>query len=84
MDFKIPFSGRSHKYMSNEIDAVVHAMKDADPLTQGKYRDKFETVDKNGKLDTNKLRFAVFIELCFRISDRFIQGDLVWFYNYVN
>ena len=42
MDFKIKFSGRSHKYLENEIEAVVQAMKDADPLTQGKYRDVFE------------------------------------------
>ena len=37
---------------------------------------------KNGKLNTHKLKFAVLIELFFRMSDRFIQGDLVWLYNF--
>lgn len=42
MEFKIHFSGRSHHYTQAEIETVVAAMKDADPLTQGKYRDAFE------------------------------------------
>lgn len=42
MVFKIPFSGRAHKYLDPEIATVVNAMTDANPLTQGKYRDEFE------------------------------------------
>ncbi len=38
----INFSGRSHKYTKEEIDIVTEAMQNADPLTQGKYRDDFE------------------------------------------
>ncbi|MGG7048335.1 MULTISPECIES: DegT/DnrJ/EryC1/StrS family aminotransferase [unclassified Campylobacter] len=43
MDFKINFSGTGHKYTKEEVDVVVKAMNDADPLTQGRYRDEFET-----------------------------------------
>ena len=43
MNFKIPFSGRSHNYTFDEKNAVLEAMDIADPLTQGKYRNKFET-----------------------------------------
>jgi len=42
MIFKIPFSGRSHHYTFDEKNAVLEAMDIADPLTQGKYRNKFE------------------------------------------
>ena len=42
MDFKIKFSGTGHRYTQEEIDVVAKAMQDADPLTQGKYRDVFE------------------------------------------
>jgi len=42
MAFRIPFSGRGHHYSNEEIDAVIEAMQDADPLTQGRYRDAFE------------------------------------------
>lgn len=42
MHFRIPFSGRSHDYTEGEVDAVVNAMRDASPLTQGRYRDQFE------------------------------------------
>ena len=47
-----------------------------------KYKKEFEKTDKHGKLNTHKLKFAVLIELFFRMSDRFIQGDLVWLYNF--
>lgn len=43
INFKIPFSGKSRQYRPNEIDAVVRAMKEADPETQGKYQKAFET-----------------------------------------
>lgn len=42
MEFKIPFSGRAHTYTNEEIDAVVEAMRMANPLTQGKYLNAFE------------------------------------------
>ena len=42
MNWKIPFSGRSHKYTNSEIDTVVDVMQRADPLTQGRYRNEFE------------------------------------------
>ena len=42
MKFKIPFSGRQHKYSDNEVNAVVHAMRNADPLTQGDFLHEFE------------------------------------------
>lgn len=42
MEFKIKFSGKAHDYTEEEIDCVVKAMKDAEPLTQGKYLQAFE------------------------------------------
>lgn len=42
MDFKIPFSGRSHFYNEAEINEVTRVMKEAIPLTQGKYLKSFE------------------------------------------
>ena len=42
MEFKIPFSGRAHAYTGEEINTVVAAMKDANPLTQGQYLKAFE------------------------------------------
>jgi perosamine synthetase len=42
MEFKVKFSGRAHSYSPEEIDAVVEAMRYADPLTQGHHRDEFE------------------------------------------
>lgn len=42
MEFKVPFSGRAHSYIEDEINIVVAAMKDANPLTQGKYLKSFE------------------------------------------
>ena len=47
IEFKIPFCGRSHKYLQEEIDVVVEAMQNAVPLTQGKYLKRFE--EKFGK-----------------------------------
>lgn len=47
-----------------------------------KYQVDFEKTDKNDKLNTHKLKFAVLIELFFRMTDRFIPGDLVWLYNF--
>ena len=42
MEFKIPFSGRAHAYTEEEVDTVVAAMQDANPLTQGQYLNAFE------------------------------------------
>lgn len=42
MEFKVPFSGRSHKYTNEEKSIVLKAMDDAYPLTQGTYRKEFE------------------------------------------
>ena len=42
MEFKINFSGTGHKYTKEELNVVLETMQDADPLTQGIYRDKFE------------------------------------------
>jgi perosamine synthetase len=42
MDFKISFSGRAHRYSKEELDLVLQVMQEANPLTQGKYRDEFE------------------------------------------
>jgi perosamine synthetase len=42
MELKVNFSGRAQNYKDDEIQYIVQAIKDADPLTQGKYRDEFE------------------------------------------
>ena len=41
-NFKIPFSGRSISYTSEEIEVVTSVMKEAQPLTQGKNLTNFE------------------------------------------
>lgn len=41
-EFRIDFSGKSTEYTEEEINCVVHAMRFADPLTQGMYQAKFE------------------------------------------
>lgn len=40
---RIDWSGRAFDYSDSEIEAVVKAMKSADPLTQGKYLKQFES-----------------------------------------
>jgi dTDP-4-amino-4,6-dideoxygalactose transaminase len=57
MEFKINFSGTGHRYTKEEIDVVVEAMQNADPLTQGKYRDLFEK--KFCEYNGNKYAFSV-------------------------
>lgn len=42
MQLKINFTGRAHKYTQEEIEAVVDAMQNAEPLTQGRYLKEFE------------------------------------------
>ena len=42
MEWKIPWSGRSHDFTNEEIEFIVEVIKSADPLTQGKYLKLFE------------------------------------------
>jgi dTDP-4-amino-4,6-dideoxygalactose transaminase/CMP-N-acetylneuraminic acid synthetase len=42
-EYKINWSGRSKKYSESEVRTVVETMKNADPLTQGKYQKEFES-----------------------------------------
>lgn len=42
MEYKVNFSNRAHDFTEEEIKVVVDAMKSADPLTQGGYRNAFE------------------------------------------
>ncbi|ALV23647.1 aminotransferase, DegT/DnrJ/EryC1/StrS family [Campylobacter iguaniorum] len=57
MEFKINFSGTGHRYTKEEIDTVVEAMQNADPLTQGHYRNEFESAFC--KYNGNKFAFSV-------------------------
>ncbi len=57
MEFRIKFSGKSHDYTQEEIDTVVHAMKTAEPYTQGAYQKAFE--DKFSKYIGVPYAFAV-------------------------
>lgn len=54
---KINFSGRSQKYLHEEIKAVVEAMQNAEPLTQGSYLKNFEK--KFSNYIGSKYTFAV-------------------------
>ena len=40
---KIDWSGRSHNFSKKDINYLTKVIKDADPLTQGKYLKKFES-----------------------------------------
>ncbi len=42
-NFKISWSGRSHGYSNKEIKFLSNIIKNADPLTQGKYLNEFES-----------------------------------------
>ena len=42
MDIKVNFSGRAIKYTEEEIAVVVEAMRNAEPLTQGKHLQAFQ------------------------------------------
>ena len=57
MEFKINFSGKAHTYTEDEIQTVIDAMRSADPLTQGKYRDAFEQAFCN--YNGNEYAFSV-------------------------
>ena len=54
---KINWSGRAHNYSRKEINYLVNIIKNADPLSQGKYLKKFE--DVFGKYINKKNVFAV-------------------------
>ena len=41
-NFKIDFSGRGHDYNEEDMAAVIETMKNAEPLTQGRYQNQFE------------------------------------------
>jgi perosamine synthetase len=43
-EIKVPWSGRGSAYTEAEIAAVVEAMRNADPQTQGRYQAEFERV----------------------------------------
>ena len=54
---KINWSGRAHNYSQKDINYLVNVIKRADPLTQGKFLNKFEN-DLSKYLKTNNI-FAV-------------------------
>lgn len=56
-DIQVPWSGRGLQYNDEEIAAVVDAMANADPLTQGRYQAEFETSFK--ELSKSNHAFAV-------------------------
>jgi dTDP-4-amino-4,6-dideoxygalactose transaminase len=40
--YRIPFSGRAHRYTPAEVELVARVMQEADPLTQGRYLQEFQ------------------------------------------
>ncbi len=40
--YRIPFSGRAHRYTPAEVELVARVMQEADPLTQGRHLKEFE------------------------------------------
>lgn len=42
MDFRIPFSGRSHRYTKDELAYISEVIEQADTLTQGQYLHRFQ------------------------------------------
>jgi dTDP-4-amino-4,6-dideoxygalactose transaminase len=57
MSFKIPFSGRAHKYTKDELDTILEVSQNAIPLTQGKYLKEFE--EKFSKYIGSEYAYAV-------------------------
>jgi perosamine synthetase len=43
----VPWSGRGSRYTEEEIEAAVTAMREADPLTQGRFQGEFEAAFKD-------------------------------------
>ena len=54
---KINWSGKAHNYSQRDINYLVNVIKTADPLTQGKFLNKFES-DLSRYLKTKNI-FAV-------------------------
>ena len=63
MEFKIPFSGRSHRFLKNEIKLVSRIMSSTVNLTQGSYQIKFENDFKKFLKNKNSRCFAVSTQL---------------------
>jgi len=57
MSYKIPFSGRAHKYTQEEKEVILDAIDNAVPLTQGKYQNAFQ--EKFATYIGSKYCFAV-------------------------
>lgn len=57
MEYKINFSGTGHRYTEDEVKLVARVMNEADPLTQGKYRNEFE----------KKFKEMMGLEYCFAV-----------------
>lgn len=81
MDIRVNFSGRGIRYTEEEIVAAVQAMRDADPLTQGRYRNAFEAAFADWLGVEQGRCFAVCnaqsaLELCAQLC-RFKPGDEV-------
>ncbi len=59
MEYKINSSGTGHRYTKEEIEVVTRVMNEADPLTQGKYRNAFE----------EKFKEALGLDYCFAVNN---------------
>jgi len=59
MIFKIPFSGRAHRYIQEEKDVILDAIENAVPLTQGKYQHEFQEKFSSYIKIENEYCFAV-------------------------
>jgi perosamine synthetase len=57
MNFKIPFLGRAHKYTDKELELISKVANETVPLTQGRYRDRFE--EKFKEIFNSSYAFAV-------------------------
>ena len=76
LKMKINWSGRSHKYSQEDVNYLVDIIKNADPLTQGKYLKKFEERFAkyiNKKCICNELCSSCFRNNCYFVKIR--KGD---------
>ena len=88
MEFKIPFSVRAHAYTEEEVNTVIVAMNDANPLTQGKYLKAFEEkcmfgiAPANARIEAkncadfithSKAGEGAVLDACIEIKKRFID-----------
>lgn len=80
MEYKINFSGTGHRYTTEEIEVVARVMNEADPLTQGKYRNEFEQkfsqkmgIDNCFAVHTATAALELAAQLCqFKVGDECI------------